>query len=116
MNENKIKQIYELTQNNEEVRLQLENTEQVEEIVAILKQNGIDVSVAEISCAVSQGAADESCELDESALDEVAGGYCKKGRNWKCFGHFMWNYLKGIFEELSQGTVRCWSTALARVS
>ena len=102
MNEAKIKQIYELTKNNEDVRLQLENTEQVEEIVDILKQNGIDVSVEEISGAVNQGAADESSELDESALDAVAGGYCKKGRNWKCFGHFMWNALKGIFDELSQ--------------
>ena len=102
MNEAKIKQIYELTKNNEEIRLQLENTEQIEEIVAVLKQNGIDVSVEEISGAVNQGAADEPCELDESALDEVAGGYCKKGRNWKCFGHFMWNALKGIFDELSK--------------
>ena len=101
MNEAKIKQIYELTKNNEEVRLQLENTEQIEEIAVILKQNGIDISAEEISGAVNQGAS-ESYELDESTLDEVAGGYCSKGRNWKCFGHFMWNALKAIFDELSQ--------------
>lgn len=102
MNETKIKQIFELTKNNEEIRLQLENTEQIEDIVAILKQNGIEISVEEVTAAVNQGAASESCELDENVLDEVAGGYCKKGRNWKCFGHFLWNALKGIFEELSQ--------------
>lgn len=102
MNEAMVKKIYELTQNNEEVRLQLENTEQIDEIVAILKQNGIEVSLEEITAAIDQGAASESGELDESALEEVAGGYCKKGRNWKCFGHFMWNYFKGIFDELSQ--------------
>lgn len=102
MNETKIKQIYELTKNNEEIRLQLENTEQIEDIVAILNQNGIDISAEEVTSAINQGAASESCELDENALDEVAGGYCKKGRNWKCFGSFMWNALKGIFDELSK--------------
>ena len=102
MNEIKIKQIYELTKNNEEIRLQLENTEKIEEIVDILKQNGIEISVEEVTNAINQGAVSESCELDENALDDVAGGYCKKGRNWNCFGHFLWNALKGIFDELSQ--------------
>lgn len=97
-----MKQIHELAQNNEAVRLQLENTESIEEIVSILKQNGIEVSQEEFSAAVNQGAASESCELDEGALDEVAGGYCAKGRNWKCFGYFMINYFKGIFNELSK--------------
>lgn len=102
MNETTIKQLYELTKNNEEVRLQLENTEQVEDIVAILNQNGIDISVEEVIGAINQGAASESCELDENALDDVAGGYCKKGRNWKCLCYFVWNGFKGIFEELSK--------------
>lgn len=102
MNEAKAKQIYELTK-NEDVRIQLENTEQIEEIVDILKQNGIDVSVEEIAGAVAMGASNDSGELDEESLENVAGGYCKKGRNWKCFGHFMWNYFKGIFDELSGG-------------
>lgn len=97
-----LKRIYELTQNNEEVRLQLENTERIEEIVAILKQNGIEVSLAEITVAVNQGASSESCELDEGALDEVAGGYCNKGRNWKCFGYFMINAFRGLWDELSK--------------
>jgi predicted ribosomally synthesized peptide with nif11-like leader len=102
MNKDKIKQIYELTQNNEEVRAQLENTEQVEEIVSIINQNGIDVSVEEISNAISSVEAGECGELDETMLEGVAGGYCSKGRNWKCFGHFMWNYAKGIWSELSK--------------
>ena len=93
MNEAKVKQICELIKNNEVVRLQLENTEQIEEIVMILNQNGVDVSVTEIATAIAEGASNETCELDKSALEAVAGGYCL---------HFVWNGFKGIFEELSQ--------------
>lgn len=102
MNEIKVKQIHDLVENNEEVRVQLENTEGIEEIVAILNENGIEVSAEEISNAISLVATGSNEELDEDTLEDVAGGYCKKGRNWKCFGHFMWNYFKGIFEELSK--------------
>ena len=102
MNEAKVKQIYELIQNNEDIRFQLENTEGIEEIVNVLNQNGIEVSVEEVTAAVEAGATNKSGELDEDALDTVAGGYCSKGRNWKCFGHFMKNAFKAIWDELSQ--------------
>lgn len=102
MNETTIKKIYELVQKNENVRLQLEGTETIEDIVSILKQNGIEVSVNEIAAAVDTVGAGAGGELDEDALAGVAGGYCKKGRNWRCLGDFMWNYLRGIFDELSR--------------
>ena len=100
MNELKLKQIYNLVNTNEDIRLQLENTEGIEEIVAILNANSIEVTLEDISAAISSVTVGDE-ELDESALDDVSGGYCKKGRNWNCFGHYLWNALKGIFDELS---------------
>lgn len=99
MNEMKVKQIYELV-NNENVRFQLENTETIEDIVEVLNQNGIEVSVEEVSAAVSNVGV--GGELDENTLENVAGGYCSKGRNWRCFVEYVWNGFKGIFDELSK--------------
>ncbi len=102
MNEINAKQIYDLVNNNDEVRAQLENTEGVDEIVAILNENGIAVTEEDISAAINTVQAGDCGELSEDMLEDVAGGYCKKGRNWKCCLHFVWNAFKGIWDELSK--------------
>ena len=72
---------------------ELENTETIEDIVTILNKKGFNISMNEIMEGLQNYYAGEGEEIDIEVLSQVAGGYCEKGRNWKCF----WSYLKGYF-------------------
>ena len=96
MDQEKMKKIVELVESNEAVKDQLDNSETVNDIVSILNQNGIEVSQEEIINGISP--ADDGAELDEEKLEQVAGGYCDKGRNWNCFLSYVKGYVKGIIQ------------------
>ena len=98
MNAEKIKKIVDLVNANEILKAQLENSETVEDIVKILADNGVEISSEEILAGINT--VDDGGELDEGALEQVAGGYCSKGRNWKCFWSFMSGYIDGIAKGL----------------
>lgn len=55
---------------SEELKAKLETVSSVEEAVEILKENGIEITAAEIEAAMNE----PEGELDETALDDVAGG------------------------------------------
>lgn len=97
MNKEKITKIVNLVDADETLKTQLENSETVEDIVEILTGNGVEITKEEIIAGINTG--DENGELDEGTLEQVAGGYCSKGRNWKCF----WSYMKGCFDGILSG-------------
>ena len=98
MNEEKIKKIVEVVSADDTLKAQLENSETVEDIVKILAANGIEITAEEVLSGINT--VDEGAELDEGTLEQVAGGYCSKGRNWKCFWSFMSGYIDGIAKGL----------------
>ena len=97
MNEEKIKKIVELVSADSTLKAQLENSETVEDIVKILSVNGVDITAEEVLSGINT--VENGTELDEGMLEQVAGGYCSKGRNWKCF----WSYMSGCWEGLLEG-------------
>lgn len=56
---------------SEELKAKLEAVGSVEEAVALLNENGIDITEEELNAAMK----DAEGELDETALDDVAGGF-----------------------------------------
>ena len=98
MSEVTIKKIVDLVNGNDNLKAQLENTETVEDIVKVLASYGVEITTEEILVGINT--VDEGTELDEGTLEQVAGGYCAKGRNWKCFWSFMSGYVDGIAKGL----------------
>lgn len=92
-----MEKIYNLVENNEDVRFQLENSESVEDIVAILAANGVEISAAAVNEAIAK--VNVTDELNEELLSEVSGGYCSKGWNWNCF----WSHMGGFFQGFVEG-------------
>lgn len=99
MNNTIIKKIKELVENDANLKEKLENSESIDDIVSLLRENGIEVSDEFIASAIEQ-VEGQTSELNEADLEEVAGGYCKKGRNWKCFWSYMSGVLDGIYDAL----------------
>ena len=60
--------------NDEVFRSQLENAKDLKEVTTILTAYGIKATEKEIEAAIAEV---ESGELDETALDDVAGGAVK---------------------------------------
>jgi len=83
MNENLMKALSAALE-NEAIKMALSNAKSVEEMVSILKENGIDATVEEITalCTSTSG------ELDEGSLSMVSGG------GW--FGHVV-NFFNGVW-------------------
>lgn len=90
MNEMTMKKLAEVMQ-NEAANERLENANGIEEIAAILKEYGVEVTAEELQEIVVKSSAGE---LTEDALDMVAGG------NWlkKAWGH-----IKSAFNGLLDG-------------
>ena len=67
-----------------------------------VNEAGLDIPVDVITSAISQVSVNATSELDESILEDVAGGYCSKGRNWKCFWSYMSGVLDGIYNAITK--------------
>lgn len=79
--------------NNETFVSQIANATNTQEIVKILSDNGIEISEEELAKVISE--AKQESELDEEALDNVAGGVIKGSIYW--LGYFIgWLVAKGV--------------------
>lgn len=56
---------------NESIKARIQSAKSLDEVAEILNENGIDVSVSDIEAAA---AAETEDELNEEALENVAGG------------------------------------------
>ena len=59
---------------NEKLAKELEACQSNEEILKVLADNGINVTAEEVDALVKKAQAQESGELGEDALEDVAGG------------------------------------------
>lgn len=89
MNEITLKNLAEIMK-NEAANEKLENANNLDEVVAILGEYGVEVTVAELQEVISKSSDDE---LSVESLDMVAGG------NWlkKAWGHVK-SALNGLFD------------------
>lgn len=79
--------------NNETFVSQIANATNTQEIVKILSDNGIEISEEELAKVISE--AKQESELDEEALDNVAGGVIRGPIYW--LGYFIgWLVAKGV--------------------
>lgn len=79
--------------NNETFVSRIANATNTQEIVKILADNGIEISEEELAKVISE--AKQETELDEAALDNVAGGVIKGPIYW--LGYFVgWLVAKGV--------------------
>ena len=77
---------------NEEVGKRIKNAASVDEVIEILAENGINVTADELKeIAVPLNAALNGEELDEAALEAVAGGV-----NWWKVGKFLCTVIGAI--------------------
>ncbi len=78
--------------NSETFTSQIANATDLREIVKILAENGIVISEDELAKVISE--AKQETELDEAALDNVAGGLIKGPIYW--LGYFIgWLVARG---------------------
>lgn len=56
---------------DERIKMRIQSAQSLDEVAEILSENGVDVSAKDIEAALAQESSDE---LDESSLENVAGG------------------------------------------
>lgn len=97
MTEQKITKMQEVL-GNEEVAMAFAKAETPEDAIAVLNANGLEVTLEEFEEFMASQP-DTSDELDENALEDVAGGWANwvlsnglplATRLWKCNKHTNW--------------------------
>lgn len=97
MTEDKIAKIQEVL-SKDDVAVALANAETPEAAIAVLNENGVDVTIEEFE-KFMESQPEISDELDENALEDVAGGWANKvlekglplvTKLWKCNQYTNW--------------------------
>ena len=68
----------------EEFVQKLNMTNGVEEMQELFVQHGVDIPMEELGRMIATASVGENGELNEDALDNVAGGLLKKFWDWLC--------------------------------